>query len=96
VESDVCCCGSVDLTALSGVPADAIEVGEYLLVGLKSFLTKLFVNAVPDLLPLNMSKTDFNCVHDVQGATLLLPQKTANHTVVSVLTHLVLGSGEVV
>ena len=87
---------SIDCTALSRVPADALQVGEDLLVCIKSFLTELFVNLVPDFLALDGSKADLNCVDDVQEAALLLPKQAANYSVVCLLAHLVLGAGKVV
>ena len=74
--------GSVESPALGRVPADAFEVGEDLLVGIKSLLTEWFVNLVPDFLALDDTKADLNCVHDVQEAPLLLPKQAADHSVV--------------
>jgi hypothetical protein len=82
VETHVSRGGSVECTALSRVPADAFEVGEDLLVGIKSFLTERFVYLIPDFLALDDSKADLNSVHDVQEAPLLLPKQAADHSVV--------------
>ena len=88
--------GSIECPALSRVPADAFQVGEDLLVRIKSFLTELFVNLVPDFLALDGSKADLNCVDDVQKAALLLPKQAADDSVVCLLAHLVLGAGKMV
>ena len=96
MENNISSCRSIDLAALSRVPANAIEVGEYFLVCLESFLTKLFVNSVSHFFPGNMSETYFDCVHNIQGATLLFTKQTPNHSVVCVLPHLVLSSSKVV
>ena len=73
---------SIECTSLSRVPADALQVGEDLLVCIKSFLTEQFVNLVPDFLTLDGSKADLNCVHNIQEAALLLPKQAADDSVV--------------
>lgn len=88
--------GSIECTSLSRVPADAFKVGEDFLVCIKSFLTELFVNLVPDFLALDGSKADLNCVDNVQEAALLLPKQAADDSVVCLLAHLVLGAGKMV
>jgi hypothetical protein len=93
MQSDISRCGCIDLTALSGVPADAIEIGEDFLVCFESLLTELFVNLVTDFLALDMRETDLNCIDNIQGASLLLSKKATNDSIVSVLSHLVLCSG---
>ena len=96
MQSDISRCGCIDLTALSGVPADAIEIGEDFLVCFESLLTELFVNLVTDFLALDMCETDLNSVDNVQGAALLLTKKATNHSIVCVLSHLIFGSSQMI
>ena len=96
METNVSRGGSIECPTLGRVPADALQVGEDLLVRIKSFLTELFVNLVPDFLALDGSKAYLNCVYDVQEAALLLPKQAADDSVVCLLAHLVLGAGKMV
>ena len=61
--------GSVKCATLGRVPADTFQVGEDLLVGIKSFLAELFVNLVSDFLALDGSKADLDCVDNIQEAS---------------------------